>query len=574
MLRTLTTLACLVPALALAQNVGAPLLGKSLVVNNGPGDQTEPHVSGPRMAYTNQLGLGGSEIRYHEFLTGEDWPIPNEGGYDAVSDISGDTVVFTRTTSASGVFRFNVLERGPAEELAPRPGAERRAVAIGHQTVAWQELGYTAGLQPEIFAYRADTLALTRLSEDAVVDRTPAVSADGTTVVWTKCATSGGGCDIWSAHERQGGYEVTQLTGGEGEESQPDTNGEVVVYVTRRIVEGVSESDIAWQPVGGGEARRLALPGTDANPNVSGPLLAFERRDASSATPNFDIVLYDLRTRTFYRLTDTPMSEMLSDISVDADGQVRVVWSVREDGHLNVYAYVFRLPGDCAPPPKDEEPASVCASPGSRPLLATLRASHSKGKPEVSSALLPGSGAGVLCVDNAHEGTAVTAGWVWLGEELLVSPDELKHDVASLSRAFSFQEGMRTLSARAAGKPGSAFQVRVYGESSCSRPSPEDDVKGGELLFGRFVPSEPLLDGFEKYPSSRYFVPSGYEGLLDTSEDGPSPDEAEQGGEVNPLQGCSAGGGMVSLLGAWVLVSLLVRHESARGLRVRASWRR
>ena len=46
-------------------------------------------------------------------------------------------------------------------ELAPRPGVERRAATIGGQTVAWQELGYTAeSLPPEIFAYRLDTLAL------------------------------------------------------------------------------------------------------------------------------------------------------------------------------------------------------------------------------------------------------------------------------------------------------------------------------------------------------------------------------------------------------------------------------
>ncbi|MGZ3461781.1 MAG: hypothetical protein ACXU86_25090, partial [Archangium sp.] len=145
MLRTLTTLACLVPALALGQDAGPLLSGTPLVVNDGPGDQTEPHVSGARVAYTNQLDLGRSEIRYHDLLTGEDQAIPNEGAYDSISDISGDVVVFTRTTSASRIMRFDVHQGGSAEELAPRSGADRRSAAIGGQTVAWQELGYTAG---------------------------------------------------------------------------------------------------------------------------------------------------------------------------------------------------------------------------------------------------------------------------------------------------------------------------------------------------------------------------------------------------------------------------------------------
>ncbi|HYO69657.1 MAG TPA: hypothetical protein VEU33_26635, partial [Archangium sp.] len=438
MLRTITSFVCLVPALALGQ-LTAPLTGRMQVVNDGPGDQTEPHVSGALIAYTHQSSLSSSEIRYHDLLTGADRAIPTEGGYDALADISGNTIVFTRTTDVSRVFRFDVGAEGGARELAPRSGADRRAATIGGQTVAWQELGYTAeSLPPEIFAYRLDTLALTRLTEDTSVDRSPAVSADGRVVVWTRCATSIDGCDLWAAREVKGGYEVSQLTGPEGEESLPDTNGEVVAYVTRSTVGGVVESDIAWQPVGGGEVRRLALPGVDTHPNVSGPLIAFERRDASSAAPNFDVVLYDLRTQTYYRLTETPESETLSDISMGADGLVRVAWTVRQGGHLNVYAYVFRLPADCTRSPI-RDAAAVCASPGTRSLLGSLVVSRSEGAPEVVSTEFDSTGTGVLCVDNGFEASPATAGWVWLGVGLHVGPDELREDVTSVARRVPLQ---------------------------------------------------------------------------------------------------------------------------------------
>ncbi|HZI05799.1 MAG TPA: hypothetical protein VEZ71_17345, partial [Archangium sp.] len=462
MSRTITTFVCLVPMLALGQSA-APLTGKSQVVNNGPGDQRDPHVSGALVAYTHQSSLFSSEIRYHDLLTGEDQAIPTEGGFDSLADLSGNRLVFTRTTNASRVFRFDVGAGGRAVELAPRSGVERRSATIGGQTVAWQELGYTAeSLPPEIFAYRLDTLALTRLSEDTNEDRTPAVSAEGKAVAWIKCATRLDGCDLWAAREVEGGYEVSQLTGPEGEESLPDTNGEVVVYVTRSLVNGVLESDIAWQPVGGGEVHRLALAGVDTHPNVSGPLIAFERRDASSATPNFDVVLYDLRTQMYYRLTETPESETLSDISLGPDGLVRVVWTVRQNGDLNVYAYIFRLPSECTRSPI-KDAAAVCASPGGRSLLGSLVVSRSEGAPEVVSTEIEGTGTGVLCLDNGFEASPATAGWVWLGAGLQVGPDELHGDVTLVARKVPLQ-GRRALSAQVAGGPGSAFRVRLYGE--------------------------------------------------------------------------------------------------------------
>lgn len=584
MLRTITTFVCLMPALALGQNA-APLTGRSQVVNDGPGDQTDPHVSGALVAYTHQSSISSSEIRYHDLLTGVDQAIPTEGGYDALADINDGRVVFTRTTDANRVYRFDVGTGGAARELAPRSGVDRRAATLGGQTVAWQELGYTAeSLPPEIFAYRLDTLALTRLSDDTRMDRTPAVSADGRSVVWAKCATNLDGCDIWAAREAEGGYEVSQLTGPEGEESLPDTNGQVVVYVTRSLVNGVAESDIAWQPVGGGEVRRLALPGVDTNPNVSGPLIAFERREASSATPNFDVVLYDLRTQTYYRLTETPESETLSDISMDAEGLVRVVWTVRQNGDLNVYAYVFRLPGECTPSPI-KNAAAVCASPGGRVLLGSLVASRSTGVPQVVSTGFEGSGTGALCVDNGFEGAPVTAGWVWMGAGLQFSPDEILHDVPGVARKVPLQ-GRSTLSALAEGQPGSAFRVRLYGELTCDLGQ-KGLAEDSEVRHGQWVPAG-LEAGPGKMALTRYFVRSGDEGQRahgngsETEGTPPGEPPLEGAGEgpgaggagavpeelsPRPQVGCGAAGGPVALLGVWMLASLLFRDTAARGRR-------
>ena len=487
MSRILTPLMCLVPALALGQSVGGPVSGTPVVVNNSAGDQTDPHVSGARVAYTHQPSRSVSEIHYQDLVSREDKTVPSEGALDTSPDVLGNRIVFTR--GGSRIYAYDVTAGSSAQELAPRTDVDRRTASIGGSIVAWQERGYTARTSsPEIFAWRTDTLALTRLTEDTSVDSAPAVSSDGQALVWTKCATAQGkGCDIWSARVASGGYESFQLTGAEGEESQPDTNGSVAVYVTDHPVNSTSETDIAWQPVEGGEARVLSLPGADTHPNISGPLVAFEHWNASSATPNFDVVLYDLRTQTYYQLTDTSGSESLSDISLSPDGVTRVVWAVRQNGDLNVYSLAFRLPIDCPTTPP-QQAASVCDAPGARPLLGSLQLVRSASQEvDTASALFEAKGTGVLCVDNGQGGTRATSGEVYLGEGLAVAEDEFGEDVAQVSRAVPLQ-GRRTLSAALDGPVGSAFQVRLYGELSCSMGLTDASAPVSELPPGRGDP--------------------------------------------------------------------------------------
>ncbi|AKF82308.1 hypothetical protein MFUL124B02_27020 [Myxococcus fulvus 124B02] len=471
MLRALSLVTCLLPALAPAATpeVGT-LSGFAKVVNDGPGDQTDPHVSGALVAYTNESG-GRSEIRYHDLVSGEDAAIPSEGAFDFVSDISGDTVVFTRVSTSSAIYTYQVGAGLPAKELAPQPGSSRRAAVIGGRTVAWQDFGFTGStLEPEIAIYDLDQGTLTRLTEDRMLDRTPSVAPDGQTVVWAKCNAEGLQCDIWRARREGSAFYSQALTGSEGEESQPDTNGDLVVYASTRIVDGVSDRDIYWKPVNGGTEQRLALPGLDANPSISGSLIAFERRDPAKG--DFDIALYNLDTQTLYLLTDSPDNENLNDLSVSDDGTVRVVWTVSKNGDFNVHSFTFQLPrdGPCdvAPtatptPPRSAE--EVCKQPGKTPLLAALEVARTTGQPNAVSLGFHGKGAGVMCVDNGYSGERATSGWVWLDGREIVDPSRFKPTVALVARDVTLG-GNTWLAALISGNPGSSFRIRVYGTPS------------------------------------------------------------------------------------------------------------
>ncbi|HBG05571.1 MAG: hypothetical protein A2075_07555 [Geobacteraceae bacterium GWC2_58_44] len=340
---------CLLTAIghgdAEAYDAGTLLGGTITTVNAGAGNQTDPHVDGNLVAYTSSLN-GTTQIRYFNLATNTDAGIPTTGtSLDFLSDVSGKIVAFSQVDSGQqSIWTFDTTTAGPAVQLAPGPALNRRNGVIGGATVAWQDLGYGTGgmLGSEVVAYDLPTGTVTRLTSDTLVDRTPAVAQDGNVVVWEKCATAIANCDIWQAVKGATGWTVSQVTATPDDERFADTNGTLVVYGGSRAGSATVQ-DIYWRPVAGGPEGQLAMPVEQRNANISGNMIAFESRDLTDPTPNWDIYLYDLGASTLHRLTDTPgLDEVLNDISV-VGGQIRVVWSVLEADH-NVYATTFAFP--------------------------------------------------------------------------------------------------------------------------------------------------------------------------------------------------------------------------------------
>jgi hypothetical protein len=338
------------PASAGAMTIGTLPPSNTQVVNDGPGNQTDPHVSGDRVSYTSEVGATTStEIRRHNLTTGADAAIPGApGGFsfsgDSLSDVSGSTVVFTRvSTEESAIYAYDADSAAPPNELAPDASpSSRRAPAIGGQTVAWQDFSFTGNpLEPEAVAHDLTTGVSTRLTDDHLLELDITVSPDGNVVVFSQCSTSGSSCQLLKATRQGAGWTTVAMTlSGETQNAgfTPDTNGALITYSATRA----GETDIFYQPVAGGTEQQLALVGVETNPNVSGTLISFDRAASQGAAR--DIYVYDTATDTLYQLTDTAADESLSDISVSPTGLVRVVNQVLEAGNFNVYARSFTLP--------------------------------------------------------------------------------------------------------------------------------------------------------------------------------------------------------------------------------------
>ena len=316
------------------------LPGMFQVVNAGSGDQTDPHVDCNLVSYTNDDFFGSSTVRYLDFSTGIDRAIPFNG-QDSLSRVSGNQIVFTE---ASQIGDQIVVFDTASQTRTVIPGNRRSSPAIGGTLVAFEDRSFSSNWnESEISLYDVSTATLTRLTDDTLFDGNAAVSPNGNAVVWEKCQTSAFDCDVYAAIQTSPSvFTTTALTGAEGEDHQPETNGAIVVYASNRG----GETDIYFQPVTGGAETRLSIPGDQRDPSISGNLIAFESQGQPFNPTEYDILAYDISGGKLYRVTNTPTDETLSHISV-CNGTGRLVYAAPASDY-DVYAFTFQVPSSTA----------------------------------------------------------------------------------------------------------------------------------------------------------------------------------------------------------------------------------
>ena len=318
-------------ALAITPVNGGLVGGTATTVNNGSGEQTDPHVDGDLAAYTDQ----GSIIRYFAFPGGPDLAVPTEAGTsDFLSDVGGGRIVFTRLSRAGRIMVFDRAS-STTTELAPSAGANRTAAAIGDTTVAFVEFS----LDSVILVAELGGGAATALSAPGA--QNPAISPDGNVVVWEQCR-SVIDCDVMRSTRSASMWSVPALVASGV--SNPDTNGTTVVYDSDRPG-SVSGRDIYFRPLAGGAETQLQIAGVQVNASISAGVIAFESR-ATFLDPG-EIFIYVIATNTLFQVTNTPLvDDTLADVTVLPTGEVRVVWAANDGSaaDYNIYARTFSVP--------------------------------------------------------------------------------------------------------------------------------------------------------------------------------------------------------------------------------------
>ena len=336
----------------------------------GPGNQTDPHLSGSLLVFT-AVEDGGSAIRWVDLATGSGATIDNTGARDSLPDVAGDLVVFRRvhvdgpTTRPIMVVDVTAPELG-AREVAPEEGARRAFPSIGGTTVAFMQFVTGSSTESEVcvadaVATAAPAVCLT--ADSTMSNRDPHVSPDGSTVAWTKCQTTGLGCDVYVARRAADGTWLppTQLTDSSGEDILPETDGTVVTYASN----AGGDYDIWYEDVDGSQERQLVLadaPGSiETNPTISGGSILFERELPGSL--DADLYLYRLATGELLRVTETAdADETLNALSLSASGELWVAWAQADGlapGQNDIHAARAQLDDGSSEPPALSLPADL-----------------------------------------------------------------------------------------------------------------------------------------------------------------------------------------------------------------------
>jgi len=318
-----------------------PLTGTFQQITNAYGDEYIPRIDGDVATYLHDDYLGYLHLHLFNFATNTDQEIPSNGTPNFPS-ISGNNIAFSEAT-VDGPYAVVVDRASQTRTIVPGLGNwwtslggnvlafENHPIPLDHSW--WTE-------ESEIALYDLTTRTVTSLTNDNLFDQSPDVSPTGDAIVWRKCQTVDSGCDIYSAVQTAPGvFNTTALTTTSDVVYWPSTNGEIAVYTAKRN----GETDVYFQPVGGGVETRLSIPGDQYGPRTSGTLICFQSLVQHGNYPSYDIFVYDLATANLYQATDTLLSEYLSDIDV-RNGVARIVYSTAGPQDFNLSAFTFQVP--------------------------------------------------------------------------------------------------------------------------------------------------------------------------------------------------------------------------------------
>jgi hypothetical protein len=391
--------ACFVPGSALAYATTGTIF-PLIAVDNSAGDQSQPHVSGRYASYNVVSATGANTIGYFDFATQTNGAVPQPAGtLDNLSDISGSTIVWTRidlNAGTSAIWSYPV--GGSASEVASIANSNRSNPAIGGPTIAWEDVGVSADMYPEIVADSGGTV--TRLTTDLAADQNASVSPDGSTVVWEKCSVGLGSCDVYAAVKSGALWSVSAVAATSANETSPDTNGTVVVYESNST--GAQRVHVA--PLNGGADTTIPLPAGSTEaimPAVSGNFVAFSAGTPTAAA-QLDIWVYDLADGSLHQITNTPQDyEYLPDIDASTAAgvtTVRIVWEVFGGASgWDVYGSQFQVSSQPSftdqflqPLVQSTDPASPVINTGKNGRVIPVKVQISQGATAITDQNAPG----------------------------------------------------------------------------------------------------------------------------------------------------------------------------------------
>ena len=318
---------------------GGPPAGSPLTVSGGPGNQTDPHVSGSVVAYTDD-STGSTRIGIRDLASDTTALVPaGTNVSDSLPAISGSRIAFVRSDDTGSNIYVHDLATSTTLVVDGVAEGSRTNPSIGGSIVAYEDLG-------EVWAFDLTTGIRWLVGTGGG----PSVSEDGSVILWVT------GGKIQETRRTASGWSTREVA--PGMVGRYASDGTITAYIR--------DGDVIWQPVGGGMELAAGLTGG------SRPMTAWQVEiddgaiviglDESSHT---DLALYDVGLDRLWRLTDTPdTSETLSDVAVRANGSTLVTWVLNGSDGTDIVGWLTPADGDRDGAPDGSDNCVLVSNPG------------------------------------------------------------------------------------------------------------------------------------------------------------------------------------------------------------------
>ncbi len=499
---TAVYLAMAIPAIARG---AYPSPGTERLLVSGPGDQTEPAIASPYLAYTDEaLGPGAWKIGIFSYDTGAIQFVRGGAGARHQSAVSGQIVAFTETASGYGQVWLYDLIGGGLAQISPI-NADQGHPTVGQDIVAWED-ARSGG--PAIWFRDLVSGVSQALPGQGIRPR-----ASGKRVVYLDPTTRAVKlCDLSVATPVP-----VEIHAGPAESADIQGNNVAISVDVGGSPPSPPKYDLFVYTVAGQPLAHLTLAGNQVNPHISGSWVAFEDQGASGSTVTSSrVILWNYASTTPVLLAPPAGAslQILSDLDYP-----RTVYADDRSGNLDIYSYDPTDTGPPPPPPDGGTPDGGCGcdddcddrdhhgdhhddgghddgdhggdhhdgdhhdddhhgDDGDRhrtcddddrdggtseceegEVLAELTVQRETGRPEERTAEFDAGAGGRIgiCIDAER----VSSAWVTVNDRLVAGPASFHPQVTHLFRRARVPAGTSRVGATVAGKPGSSLHLRV-----------------------------------------------------------------------------------------------------------------
>jgi Tol biopolymer transport system component len=242
---------------------------------------------------------GLTEIRYFDFATNTDHLVPTGGVAAVLADVSNGHIVYTELGGLGSLIgEYDVATATTTYLGTSANNKASNPTVAADGSAAYQSRSFSANpSETEIVVTdltQPDGAAnVTRLTNDAMMDLNPQISADGNHVAYQKGFTTGTGMDIWVADKTSPGvWTETQLTGAAGEDVKPDISGDGRFVTWSATVAGAT--DVYVLDRDDNTTYQFAIASDQRNPSITedGKYISFESHMPDPVTGgNYEIIL-------------------------------------------------------------------------------------------------------------------------------------------------------------------------------------------------------------------------------------------------------------------------------------------